>query len=145
MPVICRSTSNYQTEIIINQHLLLSDESLEDGGDDAGPSPSSLLLGALGACKVITAEMYARRKGWKLEHVEIRLDSRKVLAEECEDCVSAPGTKVEIIECYLNFEGDLTPEQITRLHEIANRCPVQRTLMGEIKVRTYLDLGTTTN
>jgi len=135
MKVFARNARNVQVEISTGNHTLLADEPL-GVGDDAGPDPYALLLSALGACKVMTVIMYARRKGWQLERIEVELEIYKVHAKDCDDCESNPDAKVDIIDVELNFEGNLTLEQIQRLEEISERCPVHRTLTGEIKIRT---------
>jgi len=135
MIVTARSLTGYQVEITAGTHQLIADESV-GAGDDAGPDPYGLLLAALGACKVMTAQMYASRKQWPLEGVEIKLSTRKVHARDCEDCESDPNARVDIIEVELTFLGDLTPEEISRLAQIADRCPVHRTLTSETKIRT---------
>ena len=135
MKVFARNARNVQVEISTGNHTLLADEPL-GVGDDAGPDPYALLLSALGACKVMTVIMYARRKGWQLERIEVELETYKVHAKDCDDCESNPDAKVDIIDVELNFEGNLTLEQIQRLEEISERCPVHRTLTGEIKIRT---------
>jgi len=114
---------------------LLADEPL-GSGDDMGPSAYDLLLSALAVCKVTTVKMYARRKGWPLENVKISLELQKVHARDCEDCVSDPKAKVDRFDCRIEFEGQLTPEQIDRLAQISQRCPVHRTLTTETKIRT---------
>jgi putative redox protein len=124
----------YQVEITSGRHQLIADESGE-AGDDAGPDPYGLLLAALGACKVMTVQMYARRKEWPLEGAEVKLSTHKVHARDCEDCESDPNARVDIIETELTFYGDLTQEQIDRLAWIADRCPVHRTLTTETKIR----------
>ena len=117
------------------RHRLIADEPIGTG-EDAGPDPYALLLSALGACKVITVRMYAERKGWPLETVEVSLDTHKVHARDCEDCESDPEARVDIIEVDIAFEGPLTEDQLARLVEISERCPVHRTLTGEVKIRT---------
>ena len=139
MKVIARSAQNVQVEITSGSHTLLADEPL-GVGDDAGPDPYALLLSALGACKVMTMMMYARRKGWELERVEVELETYKIHAKDCEDCESDPDAKVDIINVELKVEGNLTPEQIQRLEEISERCPVHRTLTGEVKIRTTIEV-----
>ena len=133
--IIAQSAANYQVEITNGRHHILADEPLGTG-DDMGPSPYELLLSGLAACKIITVQMYARRKDWPLENVKVSLDIQKDHARDCEDCVSDPNAKVDIIECLIEFEGKLTPEQIARLAQISERCPVHRTLTSETKIRT---------
>lgn len=135
MDVTAKSIKNYQVELTSGRHRWISDEP-EDVGDDAGPDPYALLLSALGSCKVMTVQMYARRKGWPLEGVEVRLHTYKVHAKDCRDCVSDPNAKVDVIECEIDYRGDLSEEQVKRLTEISERCPVHRTLTSEIKIRT---------
>jgi putative redox protein len=135
MKVYARNSRNFQVEITAGNHTLLADESL-GVGDDAGPDPYVLLLSALGACKVMTVIMYATRKGWNLTDVEAMLETYKVHAKDCEDCESDPDARVDIIEVELRLNGDLSADQIQRLGEISERCPVHRTLTGEIKIRT---------
>jgi putative redox protein len=135
MSVTVRSVKNYQVDIRARHHQFVADEPA-GVGDDTGPSPYELLLGALGACTVITIQMYARRKQWPLTGVEVMLDTYKIHARDCEDCVTKGDARVDVIECRLAFSGDLTPEQVARLTEIAQRCPVHRTLKGEVKIRT---------
>ncbi len=133
-----RSAANYQVNITNGRHELVADEPLILGGDDTGPSPYDLLLRALAACKVITVQIYAKRKQWPLESVEVNCDISKQYSRDCEECVSEPYAKVDIIDVEIAFTGDLTPEQLTRLHTIADRCPVHRTLTSETQIRTLL-------
>ncbi len=135
MIVSARSLTGYQVEITTGRHRFVADESV-GYGDDAGPDPYGLLLAALGACKVMTVQMYARRKKWPLEGADVNLTTHKIHARDCEDCVSDPNARVDIIETELTFHGDLTPEQISRLAQIADRCPVHRTLTSETKIRS---------
>jgi putative redox protein len=135
MSIIARNSTNFQVKISAGRHRFVSDEPI-GVGDDAGPDPYALLLSALAACKVMTVQMYARRKGWSLEDVLVKLDTQKVHAKDCEDCESDPNAKVDIIECQISFQGDLTAEQIDRLTEISEKCPVHRTLISETKIRT---------
>lgn len=141
MTTIGKSYQNLQVHIKASNHFLLADEPIHEEGDDAGPAPYDLLLSALAACKVMTVQMYARRKGWPLEDVIVRLNHRKISAADCEDCKSPPEAKVDIIDVELKFEGPLDETQITRLLEISERCPVHRTLVGEIKIRSALNTG----
>ena len=135
MIVSARSLTGYQVEITTGKHRFVADESV-GAGDDAGPDPYGLLLAALGACKVMTVQMYAGRKKWPLDGAEANLTTHKIHARDCEDCESDPNARVDIIEVELTFHGDLTPEQVSRLAQIADRCPVHRTLMSETKIRS---------
>lgn len=109
------------TDIEVGPHLLRADEPAEKGGTDTGPTPTQLLLVALGACEAITLRMYANRKGWPLVNAEVSLTASTV-------------DGAYVIRRRLTLEGDLTDEQRARLHEIANRCPVQRAITGEVRV-----------
>lgn len=134
MHVIARSLKNLQVEITTESHKIISDEP-PGIGDGAGPTPYELLLAALGSCVVITLHMYAERKKWPLEKVEVTLDTYSIHAKDCEECESNPDARVSVIEKNLTYYGDLTPEQIERLTEISDRCPVSRTLKSEIVIR----------
>lgn len=136
--VIAQTLANLQVEINANHHPIIADEPISVGGDNQGPSPYDLLLSSLAACKVMTVHLYARRKQWAVDSVKVALEHQKIYAKDCEDCESDPSAKVDIIQCRIQFEGDLTDEQIERLTAIADRCPVQRTLESETKIRTMV-------
>jgi putative redox protein len=136
--VTAESRDNYQVEIEAGQHKWTADEPISSGGDDAGPAPYDLLLGALAACKVMTVRMYAERKHWPLERVRTRLERRKVNAGTLGEDSIEPGVPVDLIDVDVEFEGSLSEEQRTRLLEISERCPVHRTLTGEIRIRTRM-------
>ncbi|MBE0616549.1 MAG: OsmC family protein [Proteobacteria bacterium] len=137
MAVTARSVTGLQVEIQAGRHRLVADEPV-GVGDDAGPNPYDLLLAALASCTVMTVQLYARHKGWPLEGVVVTLDHQKIHARDCADCESDPSARVGVIEVRLGFRGDLTAAQVGRLLTIADRCPVHRTLAGEIKIRTAL-------
>ncbi len=137
MAVIARSETGYQVRIQVRGHQWRADEP-PGVGDDTGPTPYELLLSALAACKAITVRMYAQRKDWPLEGIEVRLSTHKVHARDCADCESGPSAKVDIIETELRFRGGLSPEQLARLVQIADRCPVHRTLTSETMIRSRL-------
>jgi len=127
----------YQTEIIANGHRLMADEPIAVGGADTGPNPYDYLLSALGACTGMTLRMYADHKEWPLDSVVVRLKHQKVHARECRECETQNG-KLDSIEREIELEGPLDSEQRHRLLEIADRCPVHRTLHSEIIVKTAL-------
>jgi putative redox protein len=109
------------------------DEPAQDGGDDAGPTPYELLLGALGACTAITLQLYARRHGWPLEGVEVRLEHSRRHARDCADCAERD-LLLELIDKQIELHGPLSEPQRERLLQIADRCPVQRTLRGDVAI-----------
>lgn len=118
-------------------HQLLADEPAALGGTDTGPGPYDFLLSGLGACTSMTVSLYARRKQWPLEGVTVRLRHSRIHAADCEDCEKKDGM-LDRIELDVELHGTLTEEQRTRLIEIANKCPVHRTLTSEINIRTQL-------
>jgi putative redox protein len=135
MAITARSGTNFRVEVDDGRHLLVADEPAPLG-EDAGPSPYDLLLAALAACTVMTLKMYARRKGWALQSVETRLSTRKVHAADFDTCEDDPNARIDLIERELVLRGELDDEQRARLIEIADKCPVHRSLTGEIVVET---------
>jgi len=127
----------YVTDIKARQHHLTADEPEEVGGQDLGPSPYDLVTAGLGACTAMTLRMYADRKKWNLKEVRVHLSHGKIHAEDCEDCETQKG-KIDRFERILEVEGELDEQQKNRLVEIANKCPVHRTLHSEVVVKTWL-------
>ena len=119
------------------RHLLMADEPIAAGGDDVGPSPYDYLLVALGACTSMTMRLYAERKAIPAERFSVRLSHRKVHAEDCADCETKEG-RIDEITREISIEGDLPEAERGRLMEIADKCPVHRTLTHEIKIRSRL-------
>lgn len=118
-------------------HRLAADEPAAVGGEDSGPTPYGLLLAALGACTSMTLRLYARRKQLPLERVTVRLRHEKIHASDCEGCETQPA-RLDHIDRTLELVGDLDASQRQRLLEIADRCPVHRTLTGAVRVTTRL-------
>ncbi len=135
--VFVRTGFGFATNVLAGGHPLRSDEPLSLGGTDTGPTPYDLLLSALGTCTSITLRMYADRKKWPLEAVSISLRHGKIHARDCEECETATG-KVDRIDKTITLEGPLDDEQRQRLLHIADRCPVHRTLLGEIVIHSEL-------
>jgi uncharacterized OsmC-like protein len=131
------SAAGFAQEIRAGRHRLLADEPLADGGTDSGPGPYDLILGALGACTSMTIALYARRKRWPLDEVVVRLRHSRVHAEDCADCETKEGM-LAVIESEISLSGPLSQDQRAKLRDMAERCPVHRTLSSEIKIRSRL-------
>lgn len=127
----------FQQRIAIGPHQLIADEPGNVGGMDSGPTPYDLLVAGLGACTTMTVRMYADAKGIPLERVSVALQHAKVHAADCSECETKDG-RVDRIERVLTLEGDLDEATRAKLLEIANKCPVHRTLHGEVWVPTRL-------
>ncbi len=131
----------FANEIQAGPHALQAGEPPSLGGDDSGPTPYDLLLSGLGACTSMTLRMYADRKQWPLDRVTVTLTHEKIHAKDCETCEQKDG-KLDRIARIVRIEGDLDDAQRTKLLEIADKCPVHRTLHGEVLVETRLgELG----
>ncbi len=135
--VVQTGKTGYTSYASAGGHPLISDEPVAYGGRDLGPSPYDLLLTALGACTTMTLRMYADRKQWPLEKVKAHLNHNKIHAQDCQDCESKSG-KLDRIEREIELFGPLDEQQRQRLLEIADRCPVHRTMHSEIVVETKL-------
>ena len=107
------------------------------GGDDLGLGPYDLLLGALGACTAMTLRLYARHKKWPLEDVRVTLTHAKIHAADCAECETKEG-KIDRIGRTVELAGPLDEPQRARLLEIADKCPVHRTLTSEVEIQTRL-------
>jgi putative redox protein len=135
--IVHGSAAGFSQEISAGRHLLASDEPTSVGGADTGPTPYDLLLAALGSCTSITLAMYARRKRWPLEAVTIRLRHSRIHAADCEAC-ETKDARIDQIERDIELTGELSEDQRARLLEIANKCPVHRTLTSEIHIQSRL-------
>lgn len=127
----------FQTEIAANGHSLLADEPLSVGGADTGPSPYDYLVSALGSCTAMTLRMYADRKKWPLDSVVVKLRHRKIHAVDCREC-DEKNIKIDLIEREIDPEGPLSEEQRLKLLEVADKCPVHKTLQSPVSVKTWL-------
>ena len=124
-------------EIAAGPHRLTGDEPASAGGTDTGPNPYEFLLAALGSCVSMTVAIYARRKQWRLDDVTVRLRHSRIHAADCEQCETTSGL-LDHIDCEVELTGMLSEEQRRRLLEIADKCPVHRTLTSEIHIQTRL-------
>jgi putative redox protein len=124
-----RRSTGYQHDIEVRDHLVASDEPLDSGGDDAAPSPQELLAASLASCTAITMEMYANRKGWDIGQIEV----------ECEYTPAERGSPTKFTLA-LRFPSSLDPKHAERLSKIAAKCPVHRTLAGEVTFEEQIEL-----
>ena len=132
------AASGLAQEIRVGRHRLRADEPVAVGGADTGPTPYDLLAAALGACTAMTLRLYAGRKRWPLERTTVEVRHGKIHAEDCADCETKGGARVDRFVRRLVLEGPLDPEQRARLLAIADKCPVHRTLEGSSRIETEL-------
>jgi putative redox protein len=132
--VVTSAESGYANRVAVRGHQWMADEPEALGGTDTGPTPYEFLLAGLGGCKSITMRMYAERKGWPLERIRVGLKHQKIRAKDCLECETETG-KIDRIEAEIDLQGPLSDSQIERLRRVADRCPVHRTLSGEIDIR----------
>jgi uncharacterized OsmC-like protein/pimeloyl-ACP methyl ester carboxylesterase len=135
--VVVRETRNskFQQTVAIGPHRLLADEPVAAGGEDSGPGPYDFLLAGLGACTSMTLRLYADRKSLPMERVTVTLKHSKIHAEDCAECETKAGM-LDQIERVITMDGALDAEQRTKLLEIADKCPVHRTLTSEVHIVT---------
>ena len=135
--VIVRETRRgmFQQDVITGAHRLIADEPVNVGGLDSGPGPYELLLAALGACTSMTIRLYADNKKLPLTRVQVRLRHSRIYATDCAEC-ETKGGMLDRIERVISLEGELDDKQRARLMEIADKCPVHRTLKSEVNIRT---------
>ena len=131
--IVRGAAQGFAQEISARRHRLSADEPIPNGGTDTGPTPYELLLAALGSCASMTVALYARRKEWPLQEVTIRLQHSRIHAADCAACETKAG-RLDHIEWSLQLEGDLTAAQRARLLEIAQMCPVHRTLQAQVHI-----------
>lgn len=123
----------YTTTLNAGPHQLIADEPKSSGGQDQGPDPYDYLLMSLGSCTAMTVRMYADHKEWPLEQVYVELLHSKQHAEDCKNCDDRK-SRIDRIEKEIIVEGDLSDQQVKRLLEISERCPVHRTLQSDIDI-----------
>lgn len=128
----------FTTDILAGKHRLKADEPEDVGGDDFGPSPYDFLLSALGACTAMTLRMYAQHKKWGLKEVQVHMNHKKEHVHDSEQA-EKKSSKIDLITRNINLIGELSQEQKQRLLEIANKCPVHKTLNQEVKIESQLD------
>lgn len=130
-------TGAFAEIVRVGRHVLAGDEPVAVGGDDTGPGPYDYLLAALGTCTAMTLRLYARQKKWPLLKVTVRLTHDKIHATDCAECETKEG-KIDRLERLIQLDGPLDEAQRRRLLEIADKCPVHRTLTSEILIPTRL-------
>jgi uncharacterized OsmC-like protein len=135
--VVARTGEGLRTDMEADGYELVADEPKSLGGTGAGPTPYDYLLAALAGCTAMTLRMYADRKGWPLESVTVKLSQERIHATDCEECETEEG-RIDRIERDIELEGPLEEEQRRRLIEVADMCPVHRTLESEVLVENSL-------
>lgn len=135
--VVNLGEDGYTTTVSNGRHTFLADEPSSVGGQDLGPTPYDLLLASLGTCTAMTLRMYSNRKKWDLKEITVHLSHGKDYAVDCESCEDDK-SKIDVITKSIEVDGNLDESQKNRLLEIADRCPVHRTIMGKIEIRSHL-------
>lgn len=138
--MVTEGNHRFLRDVTTDGHHWLADEPRKAGGDDLGPDPYEHLLAALGTCTSMTIRMYANHKSWALDDVTVRLAHRREHDQDCQDC-EGKEAKLDAIERWIGLAGDLDDSQRERLMQIADRCPVHRTLTGKIRIRTSIEEG----
>ena len=128
----------FTTQLKLGTHYLKADEPVRVGGNDYGPTPYELLAGSLSACTAMTIQMYAKRKGWLIENVEVHTSYSRDYAVDCAACENDGSAKIDTFTREIKLEADLDEKQKTRLLQIADKCPVHKTLHNETQVLTKL-------
>lgn len=126
----------FAQHVLTSSHDLLADEPKSYGGNDDGPTPYDLLLGSLGTCTAMTIQMYADRKGIDLKHVRVELEHSRDHAKDCMSDVDDGAEQIQVIDKSIELTGDFTQEQHDRMIEIADKCPVHRTLLGDLHIHS---------
>ena len=132
--VVRGDARSFKQQIAAGKHRLVADEPVSAGGGDAGPDPYDYLLTSLGVCTSMTVGFYARRNKFPLENITVSLWHSRIHAKDCEECETREGM-VDRIDVEVELSGSLTAEQHAKLMDIAQKCPVHRTLTSEINIR----------
>ena len=132
--VVHGSVRDFRQEVDVRKHHLTADEPVSVGGGDAGPDPYDYLLTALGVCTSMTIGLYARRKQIPLENITVSLRHSRIYAKDCQECETKDGM-LDRVEVEVELTGQLSKEQHAKLLEVAEKCPVHRTLTSEIDIR----------
>lgn len=126
----------FTTEMKLGNHYYRADEPIRVGGNDFGPTPYELLAGSLSACTAMTIQMYAKRKGWPIENVEVHTSYSRTYAQDCEGCEDDPSNKIDTFTRIIKLTANLDEKQKARILQIADKCPVHKTLHSETQVIT---------
>ena len=132
--VVHGDARSFRQEVVVGKHSLVADEPVSAGGGDAGPDPYDYLLTSLGVCTSMTVGLYARRKQFPLDNITVSLRHSRIYANDCEECETKEGM-LDRIDVDVELTGSLGAEQHAKLMEIAEKCPVHRTLTSEINIR----------
>ena len=136
-PVIARFTDSFRVDVEAGQHKFIADEPVTAGGTDAGPTPYDFLSAALAGCTSMTMHVVAKRHSIPLEGVEVSVTNDRMYAKDCADCTSKNGY-IHRFDVQIRLRGTLTEEHRAKLLDAANRCPVKKTLMSEIRIEDRL-------
>jgi len=139
--ITAKLTSGMAVILSNGRHEWKGDEPLDAGGTDTGPNPYELLLGSLAACTCVTLAWYCRNKGWPLESVSTSYDFSRIHADDCEDCDIPDRGFFEQITSNVYIEGDFDEAQRKRLAQIAQRCPVHKTLAHGVQFEDHATFG----
>ena len=141
--LVGEGNNNFLREVASDDHAWFSDEPIAVGGDNLGPDPYEQLLSSLGTCTSMTLRMYVNHKGWQVDDIQVELKHSRQHIQDCEQ-PDKKLCKIELIEKLITITGQLDEKQLKRLTEVADRCPVHKTLLGEIKIQSnfeYIDVN----
>ncbi len=133
-----KGNDKFTTQIKAGKHYLIGDEPESYGGNDFGPTPYDFVSAGLATCTAMTVKMYADRKKWKIEEVNVHIEQNKIHAEDCADCEDSDASKIDQFTRVIELKGELDENQKDKLFEIANKCPVHKTLLSEIIINSTL-------